>query len=212
MALNVSDMVDEIVAFLPSEWQPGYAMANSPSKEWMTALCTDAAAMWATIVLTPGLGPPSLPPYNHGHTVLTPVTPITTALFALGPPNYQPVALRNTMFINVATQIALHLSASVIIAPVDSAIGAVTHDHTLAAVGVPQNPFVGLSATAATMKASIVSALTGAGFVNVAIPYPSGVPSLDTLFGAVSEGMLLHMEDNGQLSMSVGSGHVHALS
>ena len=211
MAINPSNMTNEIVALLPSEWQPGW-VDSKPPKEWLLAQCSDVAIMWGTIILTPGLGPPSSPPFAHGHTVLSPIAPVTTNVSALNYPPPPSWGLATTFFTQVVAQVATHLQSSAIVAAVDTAIGGVLHDHALAAAGVPQDPFTGLAATASALKSSVISALNVAGIPGAPVPYPGGSNSLDTLYAAIASGMLQHMETNGQLTMAVGAGHVHVVS
>jgi hypothetical protein len=114
------------------------------------------------------------------------------------------------MFTQIAIQVASHLQTSAVVLSSD---GAATHDHTLSyPASLPQKPFGGLGATAATLKSSIVSALNGLNIQGAPMPDQGNQNSLDIIFGAVAEGTLEHLENNGQLSMAVGPTHVHTVS
>lgn len=209
MALNPTNMANEIVVKLPLSWQPNWVSGQAP-KEWVDKLVLDIQTMWSTVVLTSGSGPPPTGSYPHGHSVSVPIVPVSTNMSSLLPPTglYTPEA--GSMFTIVAAKIATHLTTSLVVATSD---GAAAHDHTVSyPASLVQSPFAGLGSTSSTLKTAITNDLISANIKGAAMPDQGGQNSLDLVFLAVCAGVLEHMENNGQLSFSGGSGHVHTLS
>ena len=209
MPLSDTGMTDEIKAKMPSGWRDYWQDGQSP-KAFILAICQDTITMWATAVLSPGVGPPDVAPpspWTHNHTILVPFVPVTTAVTALGYTGSE----TSTFFTTVAAQTATFLSG----AQIALSDGVLAHDHTIGPAGVPpvQSPVASyIGGAASDMASGIVGALSSAGIAGAAMPDQGDQNSMDIMFTAICEGMLEHIEDNATLALMFGSVHVHTLS
>lgn len=142
MALNASNLADEIIALFPGDWvwDP-----SDDNRAFLDALCSGFVSMWGAGILTLGLGPPPAGPYPHTHTITTLVAVTMSApAVALG---YTSEANQFTQVI--AAQTASHLIAQTVMAIGD---GAVSHDHAFTTFG-----------SASTLKSAILGAISVSG-------------------------------------------------
>ena len=209
MPLSAATMTDEIVAYLPSEWQPYWVTGQAP-KVWVKALCDDIVTMWTTWA---ALSPAALSPgvvASHAHVPLAPFVAVTTALAALG---Y--TAEAGLYFAALMGVVALHFTNPAMLVTNVNA-GGIAHDHTLPGLPLPatSTSFSTFAATAATLQAALKAAAGVAGALGASMPDQGDANSLDIIFEAISKGVVEHVADNAIVSESidVGAGHTHVVS
>ena len=142
MALNASDLADEIIALFPGDW---IWIPGSDNRAFLDALCQGFVAMWVAGALSPGLGPPPPGSYPHAHTITTLTSSLmSNPIIALG---YTSAA--DQFAVDMATETATYLKAQTVLAMVD---GAVLHVHTFTTFG-----------NASALKTAILGALSVTG-------------------------------------------------